>query len=100
MRSCYTVSKTNDIKNMKREQKMVSPARVLSEDIDKKIEIKEENNVSSFILNEQKIERKRVSFDLRTDLHRQLKMQAAFREKNIYEMIEEALVSYFENEEK
>ena len=40
------------------------------------------------------MERKRVSFDLRTDLHKELKMQALLQDKNIYILIEEALEKY------
>ena len=40
------------------------------------------------------MERKRVSFDIRTDLHKELKMQALVQEKNIYILIEEALERY------
>ncbi len=76
------MSKINEIKNLKRQQKIVSPSQVLSE------EIKEENNVSS------KVERKRVSFDLRTDLHQELKLQSVIQDKNIYILIEEALINY------
>ncbi len=76
------MSKINEIKNLKRQQRIVSPSQVLSE------EIKEENNVSS------KVERKRVSFDLRTDLHQQLKLQSVVQDKNIYILIEEALINY------
>ncbi|MCZ2260766.1 hypothetical protein [Sporosarcina sp. G11-34] len=76
------MSKINEIKNLKRQQRIVSPSQVLSEDI------KEENNVSS------KVERKRVSFDLRTDLHQELKLQSVIQDKNIYILIEEALTNY------
>lgn len=76
------MSKINEIKNLKRQQRIVSPSQVLSE------EVKEENNVSS------KVERKRVSFDLRTDLHQELKLQSVIQEKNIYILIEEALINY------
>lgn len=76
------MSKINEIKNLKRQQKIVSPSQVLSE------EIKEENNVSS------RVERKRVSFDLRTDLHQELKLQSVIQDKNIYILIEEALINY------
>jgi hypothetical protein len=40
------------------------------------------------------VERKRVSFDLRTDLHKELKMQSLIQEKTIYILIEEALEKY------
>lgn len=60
----------------------------------------EENNIT---LNEddnqprkegKKVERKRVSFDIRTDLHKELKMQSILQEKNIYLLIEEAVEKY------
>nr|WP_236620470.1 hypothetical protein [Geobacillus sp. MAS1] len=40
------------------------------------------------------MERKRVSFDIRTDLHKELKMQSILQEKNIYLLIEEAVEKY------
>lgn len=80
------MSQIDEIKNLKRKQKVVSPSQILSEEI--KEEGKKENNVSS------KVERKRVSFDLRTDLHQQLKLQSVVQEKNIYILIEEALTNY------
>jgi hypothetical protein len=92
------VSKVNDIKNMKRQQKIITPAQALAETVGE--ETKQETNVSS---NEEiiearkevkKVERKRVSFDLRTDLHKKLKMEALVQEKNIYILIEEALEKY------
>lgn len=82
------MSKIDDIKNKKRNAKQVSPSHVLTENV----ETKEENNVGR--KEEKKIERKRVSFDLRTDLHKQLKMQSLLQEKNIYILIEEALEQY------
>lgn len=89
------MSKVNDIKNMKRQQKVITPTQALAETVGG-----EENNVDSKEeLNEarkegKKVERKRVSFDLRTDLHKELKMQALVQEKNIYILIEEALEKY------
>jgi hypothetical protein len=84
------VSKIDEIKDLKRQQKIVSPSQVLSEEIkeETKERIKEENNVSL------KIERKRVSFDLRTDIHQELKLQSVIQDKNIYILIEEALMNY------
>jgi len=87
------VSKVNEIKNLKREQKTITPTQALAESVGK------ENNV---VLNEEiKVEsivnRKRVSFDLRTDLHKELKMQSIVQEKNIYILIEEALESYLKD---
>ena len=76
------MSRIDEIKSLKRQQKIVSPSQILSE------EIKEENNVSS------KVERKRVSFDLRTDLHQELKLQSVIQDTNIYILIEEALINY------
>ncbi|PZX02413.1 hypothetical protein C7437_1115 [Psychrobacillus insolitus] len=76
------MSKIDEIKDLKRQQKIVSPSQVLSE------EIKEGNNVSL------KVERKRVSFDLRTDIHQELKMQSVIQDKNIYILIEDALMNY------
>ncbi|WP_338754944.1 hypothetical protein [Bacillus sp. FJAT-52991] len=92
------MSKVNDIKNMKRQQKVITPTQALAETIG------EENNVDS---NEEKkitrkegtkVERKRVSFDLRTDLHKELKLQSLIQEKNIYILIEEALEKYLKEQ--
>ncbi|GGD29721.1 hypothetical protein [Pontibacillus salipaludis] len=79
------MSKIDEIKNRKRQQKQVTPTQAISEEL-------EQNNVVES--NDEKIERKRVSFDLRTDLHKQLKMQSLLEEKNIYILIEEALQEY------
>jgi hypothetical protein len=87
------VSKINDIKNMKRKQKVVSPTQVLSEVIEETdIIFTDPQNESQGQI--RKVERKRVSFDLRIDLHKELKMQALIQEKNIYNLIEEALEKY------
>jgi hypothetical protein len=89
------VSKVNDIKNLKRQQKVITPTQALAEVVGK-----EENNVSSNqekskkTKEEIKIGRKRVSFDLRTDLYKALKMEAIIQEKNMYIIIEEALEKY------
>lgn len=83
---------------MKRQQKTITPTQALAETVGE--ENKEEKNVSSnqeiieTRKEEKKVERKRVSFDLRTDLHKELKMQALVQEKNIYILIEEALEKY------
>ncbi|AUI38378.1 hypothetical protein CWI35_18065 (plasmid) [[Bacillus] caldolyticus] len=88
------MSKVDDIKNMKRQQKVITPTQVLTDPVG------EENNTSSNEYNNQprkedkKVERKRVSFDIRTDLHKELKMQSILQEKNIYLLIEEALEKY------
>lgn len=82
------MSRINEIKALKRQQSKITPSQALSEEVTEKN--KEENNVSS------NVERKRVSFDLRTDLHQELKVQSAIQNKNIYLMIEEALIKYLE----
>jgi len=81
------VSKVNDIKNMKRLQKHITPSQALAEEVD-------EEKGSTL---QKKLIRKRVSFDLRTDLHKELKMQSLLQEKNIYILIEEALEEYLNN---
>jgi hypothetical protein len=81
---------------MKRQQKVITPSQVLTETVGE-VTISEENNVglkeqiNETRKKEKKTERKRVSFDLRTDLHKELKMQALLQDKNIYILIEEAL---------
>jgi hypothetical protein len=90
------VSKVNDIKNLKRQQKVITPTQALAETVGDNEEI---NVVLNEEINERrmegkKVERKRVSFDLRTDLHKELKMQSLVQEKNIYILIEEALDRY------
>lgn len=87
------MSKVNDIKNMKRQQKKVTPAQALAETVgaENNVVLKEENKESG---SNKKVERKRVSFDLRVDLHKELKLQALMKEKNIYILIEEALEKY------
>lgn len=91
------MSKTTDhIKSLKR-QNQLTPAQAL---------VGEENNFSSKeeknkrVKEEKNIERKRVSFDLRTDLHKELKMQSILQDKNIYILIEEALDMYLEEKKK
>lgn len=87
------MSKVDDIKNMKRTQRNVTPTQALTEEVNTtNVSSKEENNKT--IKEETKLERKRVSFDLRTDLHKKLKMQSLLQEKNIYILIEEALEKY------
>ena len=96
------MSKVNDIKNMKRQQKSISPAQALAETVGREktseetnVVLKEENKKTK--KGEKKVERKRVSFDIRTDLHKKLKMQALVQEKNIYILIEEALEKYLKD---
>ena len=67
------VSKIDDIKNIKRRQKVLTLSQALAEVI-------EVNNVGSnkeineTRKEEKKVKRKRVSFDLRIDIHKELKM--------------------------
>lgn len=94
------MSKVNDIKNLKRQQKVITPSQVLAETVGEEeinVDLNKENNETR--KEGKKVERKRVSFDLRTDLHKELKMQALIQEKNIYILIEEALEKYL-NENK
>jgi hypothetical protein len=84
------VSKIDDIKNIKRRQKVVTPSQALAEVIEgNNVGLSKEINKTR--KEEKKVERKRVSFDLRTDLHKELKMQSLIQEKTIYILIEEAL---------
>ena len=82
---------------MKRKQKVITPSQVLAETVGEEeketnVVLKQETNETR--KEEKKVERKRVSFDLRTDLHKELKMQALLQDKNIYILIEEALEKY------
>ena len=93
------MSKVNDIKSLRRRQKVVTPSQVLAESVgeetnteDDNVDLKQEINETR--KEEKRVERKRVSFDLRTELHKELKMQALLQEKNIYILIEEALEKY------
>jgi len=70
---------------MKRLQKHITPSQALAE------EVSDEKAPTLQLI------RKRVSFDLRTDLHKELKMQSLLQEKNIYILIEEALEEYLNN---
>lgn len=91
------MSKINDIKNMKRQQKVITPSQALAETIGddmKQVHTVPSNKEIEKRKEERKVERKRVSFDLRTDLHKELKMEALVQEKNIYILIEEALEKY------
>jgi predicted HicB family RNase H-like nuclease len=77
----------------------VTPSQVLAESVGDETNIIENNvdlkqEINETRKEEKKVERKRVSFDLRTDLHKELKMQALLQEKNIYILIEEALEKY------
>jgi len=88
------VSKVNDIKNIKRQQKVITPAQALAETVGEETNVPSNEEIIETRKEEKKVERKRVSFDLRTDLHKELKMEALVQEKNIYILIEEALERY------
>lgn len=93
------MSKVNDIKNLKRRQRAITPSQALAQTVGQEEQTEESNLASNQEIyetrrEEKKVERKRVSFDLRTDLHKELKMQALLQEKNIYILIEEALEKY------
>jgi len=92
---------------MKRKQRIITPSQVLAETVgeetnndENNVALKQEINetrkeeINETRKEEKKVERKRVSFDLRTDLHKELKMQALLQDKNIYILIEEALEKY------
>lgn len=79
------MSKIDDIKDRKRKDSSITPTGALSEPIQNKNRRKEGNT-----------ERKRVSFDIRVDLHKKLKMESAVQDKNIYVLIEEALEKHFQ----
>ena len=74
------------------------PPQVLAETVGE--EEKETDVVSKQEINETRKEEKKVEkktcilFDLRTDSHKELKMQALLQDKNIYNLIEEALEKY------
>ena len=88
------MSKVNDIKNIKRQQKVITPAQALAETVGEETNVPSNEEIIETRKEEKKVERKRVSFDLRTDLHKELKMEALVQEKNIYILIEEALEKY------
>lgn len=89
------MSKVNDIKKMKRMQKTITPTQALAEMVgEEDTNVYSNKEINQTRKDEIKVERKRVSFDLRTDLHKELKMQALVHEKNIYILIEEALEKY------
>lgn len=93
------MSKVNDIKSLRRRQKVVTPSQVLAESVGEETSTEDNNVDLKQEINEtrkegKRVERKRVSFDLRTELHKELKMQALLQEKNIYILIEEALEKY------
>ncbi|MHC0036899.1 hypothetical protein [Pseudoneobacillus sp. C159] len=89
------MSKNNidDIKNLKK-SRTVSPLTAISEEL---VPLNEEINVGS---KEESFERKRVSFDLRTDLHKELKILSTIKGINIYIMLEDAIKNYLEQIKK
>lgn len=94
------MSKVNDIKNMKRQQRVITPTQALTEIVGEENNVGLNKEINETRKEEKKVERKRVSFDLRTDLHKELKMQALMKEKNIYILIEEALEKYLKENGK
>lgn len=77
---------------MKRQQQMITPTQALTEIVgEKHDEARKEIK---------RVDRKRVSFDLRIDLHKELKMQSLIQEKSIYILIEEALDIYLKETRK
>lgn len=92
------MSKIDEMKNISRKNKQISPSHILSEPINEENNVvrKEETKMTTNV--ETKVERKRVSFDLRTDLHKELKMQSLIQERNIYMLIEEALEGYLKKD--
>lgn len=88
------MSRVNDIKNIKRQQKVITPSQALAETVGEETNVPSNEEIIETRKEEKKVERKRVSFDLRTDLHKELKMEALVQEKNIYILIEEALEKY------
>lgn len=88
------MSRIDDIKNRTR-KKAITPTQAISESITEEIKEgrKEEMNVG-------KVERKRVSFDIRVDLHKELKMQSLLQDKNIYILIEEAIEKHLSDLKK
>ena len=79
---------------MKRQQKVITPTQALAETVGEENNVDSKEEINETRKEEKKVERKRVSFDLRTDLHKELKMQSILQEKNIYLLIEEALEKY------
>jgi hypothetical protein len=94
------VSKVNDIKNLKRQQRVITPTQALAETVGEENNVDSNKEINKTRKEETKVERKRVSFDLRTDLHKELKMQSLVQEKNIYILIEEALEKYLNEKQK
>lgn len=54
----------------------------------------EPSNVPTNVGSKSKLERRRFSFDLRPDLHRDLKMQCLLDDSNMYEVIETLIENY------
>ena len=56
----------------------------------------EPSNVRTNVGSKSKAERRRFSFDLRPELHRDLKMQCLLDESNMYEVVEMLIENYLE----
>ena len=53
-------------------------------------------NARTNVQTNQKVERRRFSFDLRPELHRQLKMQCLLDDTNMYEVLESIIEQYLD----
>lgn len=89
------MSKADEIMKMKRQQKTVTPTQALGQPMN--AQTKEQKNVGSYEREkEEKIERTRRSFDVRTDLYKKLKVLSSEEDVHIYMLIEEAIETYLE----
>ena len=61
--------------------------------------LNEPSNVRTNVFSKPKVERRRFSFDLRPELHRDLKMQCLLDDTNMYEVMEMLIEDYL-NERK
>lgn len=81
-----------DIRGIINRNKIDSPNKGLIKEVgvNKKIKQNVGNNETTNVV------RKRVSFDISTDLHRRIKMEALQQEENIYILVEKALEQYLD----
>lgn len=100
----------NNISSNEEKNVSTNEEKNVSNNEEKNVETNQTNNLSSKEQNnvrrkeenkkttneETRVERKRVSFDLRTDLHKSYKRLAVDEDRNIYEMIEEAMDEWLE----
>lgn len=93
IRSCWIVSQTENNKEKKQETQQEKMRRQAKEKGNRNTpaSVMMEDNFS-----EKKVERQKVSLDIRKDLYKQVKMQSVLEDdKKIYNIIEEALDYYF-----